>query len=74
MPKVRTATIAESRVSITGRSEARTISHPEVAVRAMPEAVAAPPSSPATTIAGLGRRLVTPGAASGETDGAAGGV
>ena len=38
MPKVRTATIATSRVSTGGCSDARTISHPAVAVRATPAA------------------------------------
>src|SRR5450631_4769385 len=51
MPNVRTATIAVSSKRMTGRSLARTISQPDVAVRAIPEVVAIPPSSPAPTIA-----------------------
>ena len=45
MPNARTATIAVSRVRMTGCSLARTMSQPDVAVSAMPDAVVAPPPS-----------------------------
>src|SRR5450631_168992 len=51
MPNARTATIAVSSMRMEGRWLARTISQPEVAVRAIPEVVAMPPSSPAPSIA-----------------------
>src|ERR1035437_2214933 len=53
MPNARTATIAVNSRRMTGRWLARTISQPEAAVRAIPEVVAMPPSSPAPTIARL---------------------
>src|SRR5665647_788648 len=80
MPKVRTATIAVSSMRMTGRSLARTISQPEVAVRAMPDAVATPPSSPAPRTARMPRTPgpagagATPGATPGATAGATAGA
>src|SRR5829696_7021204 len=56
MPNARTATIAVSRVRMTGRSDARTMSQPEVAVRAMPAAVAMPPSRPPRTVPAEGHQ------------------
>ncbi len=50
IPNVRTATMAVRRVRITGRAAAETISHPDVAVRAMPAAPASPPSNPADRV------------------------
>ena len=58
MPKVRTATIATIRVRMTGSSLARTMSQPDVAVSAMPDAVAAPPSSPPRIVRRVGRSRV----------------
>src|SRR6478672_2906568 len=63
MPNARTATIAVSRVRMTGRSEARTMSQPEVAVRAMPEAVAMPPSRPPRTVPAEGHQTLRDGLA-----------
>src|ERR1035437_2011983 len=55
MPNARTATIAVSSKRMTGRWLARTISQPEVAVRAIPDVVATPPSRPAPAIAAVVR-------------------
>ena len=59
---MRTATIAVSRVRITGRSLARTTSQPEVAVSATPEPSAVAPRAPAATMRGESRSHAgTPG-------------
>src|SRR4051794_23834922 len=52
MPKVRTATMATRSVRIGGSYDARTISHPAVAVSATPAADARPPSTVGTTSPG----------------------
>jgi hypothetical protein len=52
MPKVRTATMTASRVRMTGWWLAATMSQPDVAVSAMPEAEARPPMTAARLIPG----------------------
>src|SRR6476661_6522678 len=56
MPKARTMTMAVRRVRMTGCCDARTMSQPEVAVRAMPDAVAMPPSRPPRTVPAEGHQ------------------